>query len=69
MHRYYFFSFFVKSCHDGQLNILKGNIIKIHEFIFIFQDGDGTIDTKELGAVMRSLGSFPDDEEIEEMVC
>ncbi len=32
------------------------------------KDGDGTIDTKELGAVMRSLGQFPDMEEIEEMV-
>ena len=32
------------------------------------KDGDGTIDSTELGAVMRSLGQFPDDEEIEEMV-
>ena len=57
----------MKSCDDGQV---RGNLIKIHElfFSFLFQDGDGTIDTKELGAVMRSLGSFPDDEEIEEMV-
>ena len=44
----------------------------ISEFMECFQmfdkDGDGTIDTKELGAVMRSLGQFPDMEEIEEMV-
>lgn len=32
------------------------------------KDGDGTIDTKELGAVMRSLGQNPDMEEIEEMI-
>lgn len=45
---------------------------QISEFKECFQmfdkDGDGTIDTKELGAVMRSLGQFPDMEEIEEMV-
>lgn len=45
---------------------------QLHEFQECFQmfdkDGDGTIDTKELGAVMRSLGQFPDEEEIEEMV-
>ena len=32
------------------------------------KDGDGTIDSPELGAVMRSLGQFPDEEELEEMV-
>ena len=37
-------------------------------FAMFDKDGDGTIDTKELGAVMRSLGQFPDDEELEEMV-
>ena len=32
------------------------------------KDGDGTIDTTELGSVMRSLGQNPDLEEIEEMI-
>lgn len=45
---------------------------QIEEFKECFQmfdkDGDGTIDTKELGAVMRSLGQNPDGDEIEEMV-
>ena len=45
---------------------------QLDEFMECFRmfdkDGDGTIDTPELGAVMRSLGQFPDEEEIEEMV-
>ena len=45
---------------------------QLEEFMECFRmfdkDGDGTIDTKELGAVMRSLGQFPDEEELEEMV-
>ena len=32
------------------------------------QDGDGTVSTKELGAVLRSLGSNPSQEEIEDMI-
>ena len=45
---------------------------QLEEFMECFRmfdkDGDGTIDTTELGAVMRSLGQFPDEEELEEMV-
>ena len=45
---------------------------QLDEFMECFRmfdkDGDGTIDASELGAVMRSLGQFPDEEEIEEMV-
>ena len=32
------------------------------------KDGDGTITTKELGTVMKSLGQNPTDEELQEMV-
>ena len=52
----------------------RGKLTKkqLDEFMECFRmfdkDGDGTIDTPELGAVMRSLGQFPDEEEIEEMV-
>lgn len=32
------------------------------------KDGDGTITTKELGTVMRSLGQNPTDDELQEMI-
>ena len=32
------------------------------------QDGDGTIDTTELGTVMRNLGQEPSEDEIIEMI-
>jgi len=32
------------------------------------KDGDGTISTKELGAVLRSLGLNPGQDEIDEMI-
>ncbi|XP_071079017.1 uncharacterized protein [Haliotis cracherodii] len=32
------------------------------------KDGDGTIDAKELGTVMRSLGQNPNDEELQEIL-
>ena len=39
----------------------------ISYFYFIL-DGDGTIDAKELGTVMRSLGQNPTEQEIQDMV-
>ena len=45
---------------------------KVENFKEMFQmfdkDGDGTISTKELGAVLRSLGLNPGQEEIDEMI-
>ena len=32
------------------------------------QDGDGTVSTKELGAVMRSIGCSPTEDELEELI-
>eukprot|EP00567_Pseudictyota_dubia_P012031 CAMPEP_0197434162 /NCGR_PEP_ID=MMETSP1175-20131217/1931_1 /TAXON_ID=1003142 /ORGANISM="Triceratium dubium, Strain CCMP147" /LENGTH=152 /DNA_ID=CAMNT_0042962781 /DNA_START=114 /DNA_END=572 /DNA_ORIENTATION=+ len=37
-------------------------------FSMFDKDGDGTIDTDELGAVFRSLGELATDEEIEDLV-
>ena len=36
--------------------------------VFTFQDGDGTVSTKELGAVMRSIGVNPPQDELEDMI-
>lgn len=37
-------------------------------FMMFDKDGDGTVSTKELGAVMRSLGNNPTIEELEELI-
>merc|ERR1711893_145843 len=37
-------------------------------FSLFDKDGDGTITTKELGTVMRSLGQNPSDEELQDMI-
>ena len=38
------------------------------KFIHCFTDGDGTITTKELGTVMRSLGQNPAEYELQDMI-
>mmetsp|Transcript_25911 Transcript_25911/g.55467 ORF Transcript_25911/g.55467 Transcript_25911/m.55467 type:complete len:150 (+) Transcript_25911:137-586(+) len=46
--------------------------IQIAEFKQAFslfdKDGDGTIDSEELGTVLRSLGNQPTEEEVEDMI-
>jgi calmodulin len=37
-------------------------------FALFDKDGDGTIDIKELGTVMRSLGQTPTDAELRDMI-
>ena len=37
-------------------------------FAFYDKDGDGTITTKELATVMRSLGQNPTESELEDMI-
>ena len=38
-------------------------------FSIFDKDGDGTISTKELGIVMRSLGETKSDEQLEQMIA
>ena len=58
---------------DGGSNILENltdeQIAEFKEAFQIFdEDGDGSITTKELGTVMRSLGQNPSDDKIRQMI-
>ena len=58
---------------EGGSNILENltdeQIAEFKEAFQIFdKDGDGSITTKELGTVMRSLGQNPSDEEVRQMI-
>ena len=58
---------------EGGSNILENltdeQIAEFKEAFQIFdKDGDGSITTKELGTVMRSLGQNPSDDEIRQMI-
>ena len=49
--------------------LTKEQIAKIQEaFLFFDKDGDGTITTKELQTVMRSLGQNPTEPELQDMI-
>jgi calmodulin len=49
--------------------LTEERIAKFKEAFFLFdKDGDGTIATKELGTVMRSLGANPTEAELHDMI-
>jgi calmodulin len=50
-------------------NLTEEQIAEFKEAFQIFdKDGDGSITTKELGTVMRSLGQNPSEEELQKMI-
>ena len=51
------------------MNLTEQQIAEFKEAFRVFdKDGDGTITTKELGTVMRSLGQNPTEDELQEMI-
>eukprot|EP00960_Hanusia_phi_P067471 766638-Hanusia_phi.AAC.9 len=56
----------VKCCTD---QLTEEQIAEFKEAFSLFdKDGDGTITTKELGTVMRSLGQNPTEAELQDMI-
>ncbi|XP_062203323.1 uncharacterized protein LOC133905527 [Phragmites australis] len=54
---------------EVELQLSKEQIDEFREAFSLFdKDGDGTITTKELGTVMRSLGQSPTEAELQDMV-
>ncbi|KAJ1274022.1 hypothetical protein BS78_05G031700 [Paspalum vaginatum] len=54
---------------EVEQHLTKQQIEEFREAFSLFdKDGDGTITSKELGTVMRSLGQSPTEEELKEMV-
>jgi calmodulin len=56
---------------EGKNNKLINQLISVEfkeAFSLFDKDGDGTITTKELGTVMRSLGQNPTESELQDMV-
>lgn len=52
-----------------ELTLTEGQIEDFKEaFSLLDKDGDGTINTKELGILMRSLGQNPTEQELEEII-
>jgi len=58
-----------KPASEARKNLTKQQISEFEEAFAMFDsDGDGTITTKELGNVMRSLGQEPTDQELRDMI-
>jgi len=52
-----------------ELDLTEQQKIEFKEVFSLFdKDGDGTINTTELGTVMRALGQNPTEQEIEQMI-
>jgi len=66
----FFFSFFFFLIQISQADQLtEEQIAEFKEAFSLFdKDGDGTITTKELGTVMRSLGQNPTEAELQDMI-
>jgi len=59
----------VCACEWDQGNLTEEQIAEFKEAFSLFdKDGDGTITTKELGTVMRSLGQNPTEAELQDMI-
>ena len=59
----------VSPVFPSKLSSHDGNIAEFQEAFSLFdKDGDGTITTKELGTVMRSLGQNPTEAELQDMI-
>ena len=53
----------------GVFDIVLPLFVEFKEAFSLFdKDGDGTITTKELGTVMRSLGQNPTEAELQDMI-
>ncbi len=64
-----FSSFSFSVSHPNINNIFHGCFAEFKEAFSLFdKDGDGTITTKELGTVMRSLGQNPTEAELQDMI-
>ena len=51
------------------MNLSDQQVAEYKEAFSLFdKDGDGTINSKELGTVMRSLGQNPTEEELQDMI-
>merc|ERR1711894_66450 len=54
---------------DEKMEMTTDQIAEFKEAFSLFdKDGDGTITTKELGTVMRSLGQNPTEQELQDMI-
>ena len=59
----------IQSVHPMADQLTEEQIAEFKEAFSLFdKDGDGTITTKELGTVMRSLGQNPTEAELQDMI-
>ena len=67
--RFNFLDFVCVCCWKQADQLTEEQIAEFKEAFSLFdKDGDGTITTKELGTVMRSLGQNPTEAELQDMI-